>query len=80
MCKTLKRLLPYGVVEIARNRRILRTLGRELAPTDYWRSDWLVHEAEASGLDLFPAGHWPKIRNVVDVGANVGQLSTMLSI
>lgn len=45
---------------------------------DWWRSDWLVHEAEAAGLDLLPAGQWRNLRTVVDVGANVGQWSTML--
>lgn len=76
--KALKRLLPYGVVEISRNRRLLRQLGRDLQPRDYWGSDWLLHEAAASGLDLFPPGHWRNLRYVVDVGANVGQWSTML--
>lgn len=76
--KALKRLLPHGLIEIARNRRVLRDLGRDLRPADLWGSDWLVHEAEASGLDLLPAGYWRSLRYVVDVGANVGQWSTML--
>lgn len=76
--KLLKRLLPHGLVEISRNRRLLRDLGRDVPAGDYWRSDWLVHEAEASGLDLLPRGHWRNLRHVVDVGANVGQWSTML--
>ena len=49
-----------------------------MPPGDWWRSDWLVHEAEASGLDLLPAGHLRSLHTVVDVGANVGQWSTML--
>jgi FkbM family methyltransferase len=71
--KLLKYLLPFGVVEIFRNRRRLRELGRDLTFSDLWRSDWLVHEAEITGLDLFPPGQWKALRYVVDVGANVGQ-------
>ena len=66
------------MVEIAKNRDRLADLGRELRIADWWRSDWLVHEAEASELDLLPRGHWRNLRTVVDVGANVGQWSTML--
>ena len=76
--KLLKYLLPHGVVEVAKNRNRLADLGREVRVADWWRSDWLVHEAEASGLDLLPRGHWRNLRTVVDVGANVGQWSTML--
>lgn len=76
--KALKYILPHGLVEIARNRRALSDLGRTVPPSDLWRSDWLLHEAEVSGLDLLPAGHWRNLRYVVDVGANVGQWSTML--
>jgi FkbM family methyltransferase len=76
--KALKYLLPHGVIEIARNRRRLQDLGREVSLRDCWRSDWLMHEAETSGLDLFPPGYWPQLKIVVDVGANVGQWSTML--
>jgi FkbM family methyltransferase len=71
--KLLKYSLPFGVVEIFRNRRRLRELGRDLALSDLWRSDWLMHEAEITGLDLFPPGQWKALRYVVDVGANVGQ-------
>ena len=71
--KLVKYLLPFGAVEIMRNRRRLRELGRNLSPSDLWRSEWLVHEAEITGLALFPPGHWPRLRNVVDVGSNVGQ-------
>ena len=76
--KLIKYLLPFGVVELAQNRRLLTDAGRETPVTDLWRSDWLVHEAEASGLDLLPPGQWRNLRTVVDVGANVGQWSTML--
>lgn len=73
--KLLKYLLPFGVVEMMRNRRRLRELGRDISPSDLWRSEWLVHEAEITGLGLFPPGHWPSLRYVVDVGANEGQWS-----
>jgi FkbM family methyltransferase len=76
--KFAKYLLPHGVVEMSRNRRALLNLGREMPLADLWRSDWFVHEAEASGLNLVPAGHWRNLRTIVDVGANVGQWSTML--
>jgi FkbM family methyltransferase len=71
--KLLKYLLPFGAVEILSNRRRLRELGRDVSPSDFWRSDWLVHEAEITGLALFPPGHWPQLRYVVDLGANEGQ-------
>lgn len=76
--KLLKYSLPFGAVEIMRNRRRLRELGRDLPLSDLWRSEWLVHEAEISGLALFPPGHWPGLRYVVDVGANVGQWANAL--
>lgn len=41
-------------------------------------SDWLVHEAEQTGLSLFPPGHVGTLKCIVDVGANTGQWSTML--
>ncbi len=78
MRKALKYLAPHGLIEIARNRRRLRNWGRKVSLRDCWRSDWLMHEAETSGLDLFPPGYWPKLKCVVDVGANVGQWSTMM--
>lgn len=71
--KLLKYLLPFGVVETMRNRRRLRELGRQVSLSDLSRSEWLVHEAEITGLGLFPPGHWPHLRYVVDVGANEGQ-------
>ena len=76
--KFLKYALPFGFVEIMRNRRRLRELGRDVSLSDLWRSEWLVHEAEITGLALFPPGHWPHLRWVVDVGANVGQWSNAL--
>ena len=76
--KALKYILPHGLVEIARNRSTLRDRGGNIGLADLWRSDWLVHEAEISGLDLLPSGQWRNLRYVVDVGANVGQWSTML--
>lgn len=71
--KLLKYLLPFGAVEIMRNRRRLRELGRNVSPSDLWRSEWLMHEAEITGLGLFPPGHWGRLRFVVDLGANQGQ-------
>ena len=61
-----------------RNRRQLRRLGREVTLADFWRSEWLVHLAEISGLALFPPGHWPRLKCVVDVGANIGQWANAL--
>lgn len=76
--KLLKYCLPFGAIEIMRNRRRLRELGRELTVSDFWRSEWLVHLAEVSGLALFPPGHWRELRYVVDVGSNVGQWANAL--
>ena len=76
--KTLKYLLPHGLVEMAHNARQLRALGKRMRLTDWWRSDWLVHQARGSGIVLFPAGQVPQMRCVVDVGANTGQWCSML--
>lgn len=76
--KLLKFVLPYGIVELLRNRKTLAHLGRQLQPGEWFRSDWLVHEAETTGLNLFPPGFAAQIKHVVDVGANVGQWSGML--
>ncbi len=76
--KLLKYLLPHGIVEISKNTRRLRALGGTVSAGGWWRSDWLVHQAETAGLDLLPDGQWRHLRTVVDVGANVGQWSTML--
>jgi len=37
-----------------------------------------VLDAEQSGLSLFAPGHVGKLRNLVDVGANTGQWSSVL--
>src|ERR1700730_3002550 len=78
MRRLLKFILPNGIVDLARNRRKLRDIGRRLPPAEWGRSDWLVHEAEQTGLTLFPPGHVGNLKYVVDVGANTGQWSTML--
>src|SRR4029077_17852733 len=74
----LKFILPCGIVDLAKNRRKLRDIGRRLSPTELFKSDRLALDAEASGLALFAPGHAGKLRNVVDVGANTGQWSSML--
>lgn len=78
MRRFLKFLLPFGVVDFIRNRRILRDIGRRVGPRDWFRTDRLVHYAEKSGLSLFPPGYIPDLKHVVDVGANTGQWATML--
>lgn len=78
MKRFLKFILPCGIVDLARNRRKLRNIGRRLSPTEIFKSDRLALDAEQSGLSLFAPGHVGKLRNVVDVGANVGQWSNML--
>jgi FkbM family methyltransferase len=74
----LKFIVPNGVVELVRNRRKLRHIGRGLSPTELFSSHRIVLEADLCGLSLFAPGHVEKLRNVVDVGANVGQWSSML--
>jgi len=74
----LKFILPCGIVDLAENRRKLRTIGRRLSPTELFKSDRLVLDAEQSGLSLFAPGNVGRLRNVVDVGANTGQWSSML--
>jgi FkbM family methyltransferase len=76
--RLLKFVLPNGLVDLVRNRRKLRTIGRRLSPGEWFSSDRLAFEAELTGLALFAPGHAGKLRNVVDVGANVGQWSSML--
>ena len=76
--QALKYVLPFGLVEMTRNRRSLREYGRDVSLRDCWRGDWLMHEAAATGLNLFPPGRWRGLRTIVDVGANVGQWSGML--
>jgi hypothetical protein len=74
----LKFILPCGVVDLVRNRRKLGDIGRRLSPTELFKSDRLVLDAEQSGSSLFAPGHVGRLRNVVDVGANTGQWSSML--
>src|SRR4051794_22220729 len=76
--KLFKYLLPFGAVDMMRNRRQLRDLGRDVSLSDLWRSEWLTHLAEVSGLGLLPHGAWKNLRCVVDVGANVGQWANAL--
>jgi FkbM family methyltransferase len=76
--RLLKFVLPNGVVDLIRNRRKLRNIGRRLSPGEWFSSDRLALEAELTGLALFAPGHAEKLRNVVDVGANIGQWSRML--
>ena len=76
--KLLKNLLPFGAVEMMQNRRRLRELGRDVPFSKLWRSEWLVHLAEVSGLGLLPTGSWKNLHCVVDVGANVGQWADAL--
>ena len=78
MRRLLKFILPHGIVDFVRNRRTLRNVGRRLRPNEWLRSGWLVHEAEQTGLSLFPPGHVGNLKCIVDVGANIGQWSTML--
>jgi FkbM family methyltransferase len=76
--KLLKFILPYGIVDLAQNRRQLCDIGCELRLRDGLRTDCLVHEAEQTGLALFPPGHVENLNYIVDVGANTGQWSSML--
>jgi len=76
--RLLKFVLPWGIVDLVKNRRKLRVIGRRLSPTELFRSDRLALDAEQSGLSLFAPGHVGKLRYVVDVGANTGQWSGML--
>lgn len=78
MRRLLKFILPHGIVDLVRNRRKLREIGRKLALAEWGRSDWLVYEAEQTGLALFPPGHVENLDCIVDVGANTGQWSSML--
>ncbi len=71
--KFLKYLLPFGAIEMMRSRRRLHDLGRDVPLSDLWRSEWLVHLADVTGLSLLPAGQWKALGCVVDVGANVGE-------
>jgi FkbM family methyltransferase len=74
----LKFILPFGIVDLVKNRRKLRDIGRRLSPIEFFSSDRVVLDMELSGLTLFKLGHVQKLRTIVDVGANVGQWSSML--
>lgn len=78
MKRFLKFILPCAVVDLVRNRRKLRDIGRRLSPIELFKSESLALDAEQSGLSLFAPGHVGKLRNVVDVGANTGQWSGVL--
>jgi hypothetical protein len=49
--KFLKYCLPFGAVEIMRNRRQLRELGREGTLADFWRSECLTTNTASSWWD-----------------------------
>lgn len=72
MKRFLKFILPFGVVDLVKNRRKLREIGRRLSPAEFFASDRVALDAELSGLALFKPGHVEKLRTVVDVGANIG--------
>ena len=78
MKRLLKFIVPWGVVDLAKNRQKLRNIGRRLSPTEWLKSDRIALDAEQSGLSLFAPGHVGKFCHVVDVGANTGQWSSML--
>ena len=66
------------MVELVRNRRKLGEIGRRLSPTELFSSGHIALEADLCGLSLFAPGHAGKLRNIVDVGGNVGEWSSML--
>jgi FkbM family methyltransferase len=76
--RLLKFILPSGIIDLVRNRRKLRSIGRRLSVTEIFSTDRLALETELSGLALFAPGHVEKLRHVVDVGANIGQWAGML--
>lgn len=78
MQRLLKFFLPHGIVELLRNGRKVRDIGRQMRLGDWLRSRQLANECNWSGLSLFPPGYAAKLRRVVDVGANTGQWSSML--
>lgn len=78
MKRLLKFILPNGVIDFVRNRRKLRNTGRRLSPTELFSTRRLALAADVCGLTLFPPGHAQNLGYVVDVGANVGQWSSML--
>jgi len=76
--RLLKFILPWGLVDLLKNRRKLRDVGRGISPTELFKSDRLALDVEQSGLSLFAPGHLRRLGTVVDVGANTGQWSSML--
>src|SRR5260370_37108833 len=74
----LKFILPCGIVDLAKNRRKLRDIGRRLSPREGLKSDRLILDAQQSGLSLFAPRQVGKLRTVVDVGANTCQWSRIL--
>jgi FkbM family methyltransferase len=76
--RLLKFILPNGIIDFVRNRRKLRKAGRRLSPAELFSTRRLALAADMCGLTLFPPGHAEDLRYVVDVGANVGQWSSML--
>ena len=78
MKRFLKFFLPFGIVDLVKNRRKLREIGRRVSMSESFTSDRVALDAELSGLALFKPGHVEKLRTIVDVGANVGQWSSML--
>lgn len=76
--KLLKFATPFGLIEAHNTRKRFAAMGRRLSAADLWRSDQLLHHLEQTGLALIPPQHLATLECVVDVGANVGQWSTML--
>jgi FkbM family methyltransferase len=74
----LKFVLPFGIVDLVKNRRKLREIGRKLSPSELFSSDRVALDAELSGLALFKPDHVEALQTVVDVGANVGQWASAL--
>jgi FkbM family methyltransferase len=66
-------VIPHGIVEAERNRRMLSRLG---SATFARGSAQLARDAR---LDLLPPGSLKALHTVVDVGANVGKWSTAVA-
>ena len=76
--KLLKFVTPFGLVEARNTRKYFAAAGRRLSVAELWRSDQLLHHLDETGLSLIPPQHLASLDCVVDVGANVGQWSSML--
>src|SRR5260370_7308382 len=63
----LKFILPCGIVDLAKNRRKLRDIGRRLSPREVLKSDRLVLDAQQSRPSLFPPGHFRKLPTPLDL-------------